>query len=254
MRFAVLASGSDGNATIVEAAGSAILIDCGLSLRRLEQRAASLGFELSRLAAIAVTHEHGDHIGGVAALARRYRIPVHMTHGTRLAFPLGDDRRVEIREISAHQPFRIGSLTLLPSPVPHDAKEPCQFVIECEGSRLGILTDLGSDTRYIRRHFSACCALILEFNHDRTMLSDCEYPDSVKSRIAGRLGHFNNRQARDLLKRLLSKRLRHVVAAHISKRANSNDLVRETLGSLLDGMDINWYLAHQDRATPWIAV
>jgi phosphoribosyl 1,2-cyclic phosphodiesterase len=254
VRFAILASGSGGNAAVVEAPGTSVLIDCGLSVRRLEQRAQALGFDLSGLAAIAVTHEHGDHIGGVAALSRRYGIPVYMTHGTRLASSLGEERGVEVREISPHEPFRIGALTLQPTPVPHDAKEPCQFVVEYEGARLGILTDLGSETLHIHQHYADCGALVLEFNHDPEMLSDCEYPDSVKIRIAGRLGHFNNGQAQELLSKLVSSRLRHVVAAHVSARANSHDLVRELLKSLLDGTGINWGVADQDRVTPWITV
>ncbi len=254
MRFAILASGSSGNATVVEATGTAILIDCGLSIRRLDQRAKSIGFDLSQLKALAVTHEHGDHIGGAAALARRYEIPIYMTHGTRIASSLGEERGLEIREISPHEPFHIDSLTIRPSPVPHDAKEPCQFVVECDDARLGILTDLGSDTRHIRRHFSACCALVLEFNHDRQLLDESEYPNSVKARIAGRLGHFSNEQAECLLKTLLSKRLRCVVAAHISQRANDDDLVEKILQSMFDDTDINWTLAHQDRVTHWIRV
>ena len=254
MRFAILASGSSGNAIVVEASGTSVLIDCGLSVRRLEQRAQALGFELSGLSAIAVTHEHADHIGGVAALSRRYGIPVYMTHGTRLASAFGDERDVEVHEISPHEPFHVDALNLQPAPVPHDAKEPCQFVVEYDGARLGILTDLGSATRHIHQHYTNCGALVLEFNHDPKMLSDCEYPDSVKSRIAGRLGHFNNGQAQELLNKLSSSNLRHVFAAHISARANSNDLVRELLKSSLDGTGINWGVAYQDRVTSWITV
>jgi phosphoribosyl 1,2-cyclic phosphodiesterase len=251
VRFAVLASGSSGNATVVEAEGTSVLIDCGLSVRRLQQRAAELTFDLSRLAAIVVTHEHGDHIGGVGALARRYRLPVYMTRGTRYGSSFDNEREVEIREVSPHESFCVDALTLLPAPVPHDAKEPCQFVVQYDDARLGILTDLGDETRHIHQHFSDCDALILEFNHDLALLSDCEYPDSVKTRIAGRLGHFNNRQAGGLLERLLSKRLRYVFAAHISKRANSTKLVNAALRSSLNGTGVNWGLAPQDRVTDW---
>ncbi len=254
MRFAILASGSSGNATIVEAGGTSILIDCGLSVRRLEQRAVELGFSLSELAGIAVTHEHGDHIGGVATLARRYSIPVYMTHGTRTASSFGDVHDIDIREISPHESFSVNALTVQPAPVPHDAKEPCQFVVDHDNSRVGLLTDLGSETRHIQQHFVDCGALILEFNHDPKMLADCQYPDSVKTRIAGSHGHFSNGQAQDLLRKLLSKRTHHVLAAHISERANSSELVQDILRSSLDGTDINWDVAHQDRVTPWITV
>jgi phosphoribosyl 1,2-cyclic phosphodiesterase len=254
LRFAILASGSSGNATVVEAVGTSILIDCGLSVRRLEQRALELKFSLSGLAGIAVTHEHGDHIGGVAALARRYSIPIYMTHGTRIASSFSDESDLDLHEISPHESFRIDALTVRPAPVPHDAREPCQFVVEHDDARVGVLTDLGSETRHIEQHFAGCGALVLEFNHDPEMLSECQYPDSIKTRIAGSHGHFNNRQAQELLSKLLSKRLRHVLAAHISARANSNELVQEILRISLDGTGINWDIAHQDRVTPWITV
>ena len=254
MRVAVLASGSSGNATIVDNGETAVLIDCGLSVRRLQARAEDLNFDLSELDAIAVTHEHGDHIGGVGALARRYKIPVYMTHGTRMASSFDEQRGVEVRNISPHESFSIGDLILLPSPVPHDAKEPCQFVVESDGMRIGVLTDLGSETRHIHQHFAECCALVLEFNHDPEMLAECEYPAPVKDRIAGRLGHFNNNQAQQLLAKLLSRRLRHVLAAHVSERANNTNLVQELLQGSLAGSGIAWGVAQQDSVTPWITV
>lgn len=254
MRFSVLASGSSGNATVVEAGGTAILIDCGLSVRRLTARATALGLDLSTLAGVMVTHEHGDHIGGVGALARRYGLPVFMTHGTRVAAGFENDRKFQLTEISPHETFGIGDLTLHPAPVPHDAKEPCQFVVESDSRRLGILTDLGSDSRHIQQHFADCSALVLEFNHDLQLLSGCEYPDSVKDRIAGRLGHFNNGQAAALLGCLKSARLRHVLGAHVSVRANTIDLVRQSLAAVLDDTEISWGVAAQDTATPWIEV
>jgi len=234
LRIAVLASGSSGNATVVEAGDSAILIDCGLSVRRLEQRAVELQFDLSKLSGIAVTHEHGDHIGGVGALARRYKLPVYMTHGTRVASSFDDQQGLEIREISPHESFKLGQLDVHPAPVPHDAREPCQFVIESQQARVGVL--------------------VLEFNHDPGMLDECEYPESVKDRIAGRLGHFNNHQAVQLLSKLHSKCLQHVLAAHISERANDNNLVQRMLQQSLAGTGIAWGVAHQDRVTPWISV
>ena len=251
MRFAILSSGSAGNASIVQAGDTAIMVDCGLSLRTLEKRAASIGFDLSDLNAIVVTHEHSDHISGVSLLARRYAKPVFMTRGTRSAAP---DISAEVHEISPHRAFSIGAFDALPAPVPHDAREPCQFVFEHDDVRVGILTDLGSDTRYLREHFSSCDALVMEFNHDRSMLQSCDYPDALKARIASREGHFNNEQSRDLLEALCSPRLRHVTAAHISQRANAPEIVRSILERLLDGSQTAWDLAHQDRAGSWISL
>lgn len=254
MRFAILGSGSSGNATLVEGAGTAVLIDNGLSVKRLTQRTQALGFDLTQLAAIVVTHEHGDHIGGVAALARRYSVPVYMTHGTLEASGFDTEPHVEVTQISPHVPFALGALTLLPAPVPHDAREPCQFVVQHGEFRLGVLTDLGSDTRHLRQHFADCTALVLEFNHDLDMLFDCEYPESVKARIAGRLGHFNNQQAQQMLEQLKSNTLRHVLAAHVSERANDREIVEGLLRASLAASDICWDIAHQHRATDWITV
>ncbi len=223
-------------------------------MRRLEKCASELDFSLADLDSVLVTHEHADHIGGVAALARRYGIPVYMTHGTQIASSFRAERDVEIREISAHEPFSIDALTLRPAPVPHDAKEPCQFVVEHGEARIGLLTDVGSETFHIEQHFADCDALILEFNHDTKMLLNSQYPYSVKQRIAGSHGHFNNQQAQTLLGKLLSKRLKYVFGAHISENANSYHLVQKKLQALLGGTDIQWGIAHQTGVTPWVTV
>jgi len=254
VRFSVLASGSSGNATVVDSGTTAILVDCGLSVRRLRQRAEAVDFDLTRLSAVVVTHEHGDHVGGVAPLARRYGIPVYMTHGTRSAASFGQDSGFDVTEISPHESFSIGSMTLRPAPVPHDAREPCQFVVEHDSKRLGILTDLGSDTPYIQQHFAGCGALVLEFNHDPGLLSSCEYPASVKERIAGRLGHFNNGQASTLLESLKSERLQFVMGAHVSARANDRELVANSLERVLGEDDVAWEIAEQDSPTNWVVV
>lgn len=254
MRFSVLASGSSGNATLIDTPNTALLIDCGLSVKRLEQRAQAAAFDLQRLSAILVTHEHSDHIGGVARLADRYSIPVYMTHGTRAAVAFGEGRDLDITEISPHESFTIGDIRVRPAPVPHDAREPCQFVLEYLDSRLGVLTDLGSDTQHIEAHFADCCALVLEFNHDLSLLAGCEYPASVKERISGRLGHFNNEQAVELLAKLRSQRLRHVLGAHVSARANDVEVVRAQLHRALADSGVTWDVAAQDSVSDWVSL
>ena len=251
MRFSVLASGSSGNATLVATRETSLLIDCGLSFKALKKRADEISFDLHSLDAILVTHEHGDHIGGVRGLARRLATPVYMTHGTRTAAGFEDSGEFALHEISPHESFQVGDLQVMPCPVPHDAREPCQFVVESDAARLGVLTDLGAETQHIQSHFSNCSALVLEFNHDLDLLSSCPYPDSVKSRIASRLGHFNNTQAGTLLKKLVCEKLQCVIGAHVSERANQRQLVQSQLAKALSADEIDWDVAYQHRATAW---
>ena len=176
IRFALLGSGSRGNATLVVKGETALLIDCGFSARELEARLARLGMNASELSAIVVTHEHNDHIGGVGVVARKHKLPVWLSHGSYRA---GQKRLGELPErhgLNCHQPFAIGELELQPFPVPHDAREPCQFVIGDGDKRLGILTDAGRSTQHIENCLDNCDALILECNHDPQMLAEGPYP------------------------------------------------------------------------------
>ena len=253
MKFSVLSSGSGGNATLVTTDSSAILIDCGVSLKSLKQRAESIDFDLSCLDAVLVTHEHNDHAGNVAALARRYQLPVYLTHGTALATNMWQQRNIEVREISPHRDFSICDLTIKPTPVPHDAREPCQFVIEDSNQkRLGILTDIGSVTPHVETHFQACHGLILEFNHDSEMLAGCDYPESLKARVGGRFGHFSNDQARVLLEKIAHPKLQLIVAAHLSENSNTPEHVRTILQHA--PLDARWEIAEQHRAMPLMSL
>ena len=183
LRFASLGSGSKGNGTLVEDNASCVLIDCGFSVRETERRLRRLGRSPEDISAILVTHEHGDHIRGVAALARKYRLPVRLTHGTRFAgrFPAGDD----VQEIVPHQPFQVCSLSIMPVAVPHDAREPVQFVIRSGELAVGVLTDLGTVTASVIEHYSQCDGLLVEANHDTEMLATGPYPYPLKRRVGG---------------------------------------------------------------------
>lgn len=251
MRFAVLSSGSSGNATLVATSSRAVLIDCGTSIKRLAKAASDIDFDLSTLAAIIVTHEHDDHASGVGPLARRYGIPVYGTPGTLHAVADCIDGDIEVKEFSPHAPYEIGDITVHPTPVPHDAREPCQLVFSRGSRRFGMLTDVGTITPHLRTHFSGCTALLLEFNHDPAMLRDCEYPQSLKRRIGGRLGHLSNFQAADFLRGVTGPHLRNVVAAHVSERSNSNDKVCAALVGVLHGTEVAWAVAEQHAVLPW---
>ncbi|HEC17131.1 MAG TPA: MBL fold metallo-hydrolase [Sedimenticola sp.] len=251
MRFALLGSGSRGNATLIEAGGTRLLVDCGFSARETERRLAWLDVAADSLDAILVTHEHGDHIQGLGTMARRHGLPVWMTGGTRRQGRHGD--LPEIHAFSSHQAaFSIGDIRVSPFPVPHDAREPVQFVFGHGPSRLGMLTDSGAITPHILELLQDCDALMLECNHDMDMLAQGPYPPSLRARVGGRLGHLNNRQAADLLRRIDHGRLRHLVAAHLSEKNNTPELAAEALLSVSASLEARVTVSTQDETTGWL--
>ncbi len=249
MRFASLGSGSRGNATLVEEGSTTLLIDCGFSSREIKRRLARLGKQPEDLTAILITHEHADHIGGVGPMARRYQLPVWMSHGTWLQQSCGVLPRV--KRFNSHQAFAIDGIRIEPFPVPHDAREPCQFVFGNGQHRLGLLTDCGSVTTHIQHKLSGCDALLLECNHDSDMLQNGSYPLSLKQRVAGRLGHLSNGQAAGLLRGIDVSALRHIAAMHLSEQNNSITQVTESIGLAL-GCDKQWIaVARQESGLEW---
>lgn len=249
MQFASIGSGSKGNATLVEVDGTTILVDCGFSMRETEKRLQRLGRTASEITAILVTHEHGDHVSGVASLSKRYDIPVWSSKGTARA--AGLEQLENWNGINIHDKFEICSLEIQPVAVPHDALEPCQFIFTDGDWRLGILTDTGSITPYIEEQYSACDAFILEANHDTAMLEEGPYPYSLKQRVGGNYGHLNNQQARDLLSTIDISKLQYLVASHISDKNNTVALARDAMSEALD-YDASWIdVASQEEGLDW---
>ena len=249
MRFASLGSGSRGNATLISQGKTTLLVDCGFSARETEKRLQKLGLDASKLSAIVVTHEHADHVNGVRVLARKYRLPVYATTGT--AGCMTADLTALITEFSCHDVFDIGDIEVHPFPVPHDAREPSQFVFSNGQHRLGLLTDVGMSTPIIEQALSGCDALLLEANHDMDMLDNGDYPDHLKYRVAGRLGHLNNVQSAALLKKIDTSRLQHIVAMHLSEKNNSPDLVSPLFAEALQ-CDQSWIgIADQEAGFGW---
>lgn len=251
LRFASLGSGSRGNSTLVEWSEGTLLIDCGFSVKEAELRLQRLGKSATELTAILVTHEHSDHIKGVAALSRRYNLPIYMTPGTFQSRDLGELPSLNL--IHAYTPFIINGLLVTPVAVPHDAREPAQFVFEYAGLRLGILTDLGSITPHVETSYQACDAMVLEANHDPFMLASGQYPPSLKQRVGGQWGHLSNQQAAGFLQRLDTQRLQHLVVAHISQKNNSLDLAMAALGPVTQNVKQVTY-ACQEQGFDWLAV
>lgn len=253
MRFASLGSGSAGNALVVEEGETRVLLDCGFSLKEACMRLERLGLEAAALSAILITHEHDDHLGGAFRLAAKFRIPIFMTHGT-LAVARDLPAEVTAHLIDSHTPFAIRDLEIHPFPVPHDAREPVQFVLGNGAKRLGVLTDTGCSTPHIEAMLSGCDALMLECNHDLEMLMGSDYPKSLKQRISGKLGHLDNETSAQLLSRLNRDRLQHIVAAHLSERNNRPELARAALSRAL-GCEASWIaVADQANGIGWLGM
>ncbi len=251
MRFSLLGSGSKGNATLVETGSTRILVDSGFSLKELEWRLGRLGCDAGSLTAVLVTHEHNDHVGGIGPLARKYRLPVWMTPGTwsHSQHKLGEIPGLSL--FNCHEGFAIDGIQVHPFPVPHDAREPCQFIFSDGVRRLGLLTDTGRITQHIETRLSDCDALILECNHDADMLATGPYPPSLKQRVAGGLGHLSNAQSAQTLTRIGTGKLQHIVGAHLSENNNTPELARAALAAALDCEPAWVSLADQEGGLDW---
>lgn len=251
MRFASLGSGSQGNCLVVDAGGTKLLLDCGFSARATVERLARLAVAAEEIAGVLLTHEHSDHVAGAFRFASRFAIPVYLTRGTQIAVLRGKAPMPECRLIDSHAPLAIGSLEVHPFPVPHDAREPVQYVFSNGAHRLGVLTDSGSVTQHIVDMLQGCDALVLECNHDQDLLAASDYPPMLKRRISGSFGHLDNAQAAALLRRIDAHRLQHIVAAHLSEQNNRPEIARRSLAAVLNCGD-DWIgVADQQHGCDW---
>jgi len=248
--FAILGSGSKGNAVVIRAGAQTVLLDCGFTLRELTQRLSRLELSPADLSAVLVTHEHSDHSKGVGALGRKYKLPVYMTPGTFLSGVFGEG--LELQLFHAYQPFEIGNLCVTPVAVPHDAREPAQFTFSYQGVKLGILTDLGCITPHVIHAYRECNGLILEANHDCQMLAEGPYPARLKARVGGNWGHLNNLQALEMLQAVASRRLEKLVIAHISENNNCPLKVHDLFSTSITQERL--YLAEQEKASAWMTL
>lgn len=249
IRFASLGSGSKGNALLVESGRTRILVDCGFRPREMAVRLGRLGVAPESVTALLITHEHADHVGGAAQCAARFGWAIHASHGTAAA--AGALADAAVRRFDSHAPFAIEALQISPFPVPHDAREPTQFVLGDGAVRLGVLTDVGRVTSHIVDMLNGCEGLVLECNHDREMLAYGRYPPTLKKRIAGDFGHLENQATSVLLREVAGPRLQHVVAAHLSEENNTATLARAALADAL-GCVREWIgVADQTTGCDW---
>ncbi len=250
MRFSVLASGSGGNAIYLEAGRTKLLIDGGLSGRELTRRLACLGVAPASLNGILVTHEHRDHILGVGVLARRFGLPVYIHPATRVAAGALLGPLPSVIPFHTGGPFAVGPVQVTPFPVPHDAANPVGFTFRANGSKLGLATDMGYAPPVVQERLKGSHTLILESNHDLTMLREGPYAWSLKQRILSRRGHLSNDASRALLQKLVHGRLDRVVLAHLSHVNNEQALAYEAAREVLarSGRSIRLVTARQDEA------
>jgi phosphoribosyl 1,2-cyclic phosphodiesterase len=260
IRFAMLGSGSRGNGTLVQSGTTTVLMDCGFMLREAEARLQRLEVKPWNVSAIVVTHEHYDHIGGVARFARKFKIPVWLTQGTYEGWPDGPVPRCHL--FDPREPFTIGDLTVAPFTVPHDARQPCHYVFGEGTHRVGMVSDAGSVDDGMRAALTGCDALMIEFNHDADMLANGPYEPPLKRRIAGPLGHLSNVQAAELVGALDNARLKHLVLTHLSEKNNTPELALAAAHGALrkegsepfsieKGSDPQIVCAHQDAGLEW---
>jgi len=256
IRLAVLGSGSGGNATLVEGGGVRVLVDAGFSCRMLAQRLRLVGLEPAAIDALLITHEHGDHVGGAAAFAAAFGVPIYCTRGTAAAAGFGAGEAV-VRTIVADEPFDLGALRVRPFAVPHDAAETIGYVLEAGGARAGYVTDLGHGPAAVREGLRECDLLVVESNHDLDMLRTGPYPEHIKARVLGRHGHLDNETAADILGEVVGRATRAVVLAHLSRTNNSPELALGAVRRRLDerGRRVPaLHAAEQRRPSPWFEV
>jgi len=252
IRFVSLGSGSKGNALLVHAGTTRILIDCGLGIRTLTERLGRAGVIPEQLDAVLVTHEHSDHTAGLRALQRRTACPIFATAGTLRAVAARMSLAGPLNAIEAGQALQIDDFNIEVYAVPHDAAEPVQFVLGDGEHRLGLLTDAGHVTESMVNALTDCHGLVLEFNHDRQMLATGPYPVFLKQRIAGDHGHLDNDTSADLLRRLVHSGLQQVLGAHLSEQNNQPSLVSAAMAGALGIDPREACLATQHAGSAWL--
>ena len=231
MRFCSLGSGSSGNSYVVQDNDTTLLVDCGFGLNETVIRLDRYGIKPSELNAILLTHEHEDHIKGAFSFSNKYKVPIYLSHGTfkMCKKRINDNYDINFNFIKSFQSFMINEIEVTPIPVPHDAREPFQFKFISNLKSIAIITDLGFITKHLIKNLKEINGLVIEFNHDKSMLINSEYPQSLKDRVSGIYGHLENMESIKLLKSINYKSIKWIAAAHLSVKNNDKKLVRRLI-------------------------
>lgn len=241
MRMVSIASGSSGNCIYVGSDNTHILVDAGISNKRIEQGLNDIGVKGSELNAVFITHEHSDHIKGLGVLARKHGIPVFGTKETLDEISdmkyLGDYPKELLHPVSPDVDFTLGEMKVKPFRIDHDAANPVAYRIQCEHKSVAVATDMGHYDQYIIDHLQGLDAILLESNHDVRMLETGPYPYYLKRRILSDHGHLSNDNAGRLLNCILHDNLKHILLGHLSKENNYEELAYETVKLEIDQGD-----------------
>ncbi|MDT8441810.1 MAG: MBL fold metallo-hydrolase [Desulfuromonadales bacterium] len=254
MRFCMLASGSKGNAALLESGSCRLLIDAGLSARQLCRRMQAVDIDPASLTGLLVSHEHVDHVRGLATLARRYNLPVYL-HSPLTSFLAERLCPTLVNEFETGRCWQIAGIEVEAFPVTHDAVSPVGFTFRTEAGKLGMATDLGIATRLVEQHLLGCRAVVIESNHDETMLRDGPYPWPLKQRVKSSHGHLSNDAAGRLIDRLLWDGLESLVLAHLSETNNLPALAGQTVARVLATQNLcapRVVIARQEAPTDWV--
>ena len=233
--FLSLISGSSGNAALIKENDTTILIDCGMSGKKLEQTLSLLDMACGDIDALVITHEHTDHVMGAGIVSRRYNIPIYITGGTYQNAALGKIPEENINIISAGNEFEIGNIGVKPFSITHDAAEPVGYSFFASGKKMSVATDIGNMTEDIFSAISGSDEIILESNADMLMYG--VYPISLKQRIAGKLGHLSNSDAAKTALRLLKSGTKKIMLGHLSRENNTPDIAYQTTKNELTAAD-----------------
>ena len=249
----ILGSGSAGNACLLHTDEDAVLIDAGFSAREMRRRMAAAQVDETKIRGIVISHEHGDHVKGVRVLSQKLDVPVFANRPTAEVMRDKDAKLGAMIIFTAGHPFQVGTFTIEPFSIPHDAYDPCGFIVRVADWKIGIVTDLGHLNALVAFQLGECDALIVESNHDVQMVADSDRPWSLKQRVLGRHGHLSNKACADLLQTVLHPKTRHVVLAHASRDCNRYELVEKSGRDTLTEMnrsDVELRVARQSEHLP----
>lgn len=232
--FTILGSGSNGNCAYVETAEARILVDAGFSLKQIRERLSTIGRTPESLNGVLLTHEHSDHVAGVALLCLKLQVPIYCNRPTKEAIERQMQKALPCRIFETGATFELADVVVETFPVPHDAQDPVGFLLRAPGVNIGFLTDLGHTTRLAIQRIKTANVLVLESNHDIPLLQQCPHrPWSLKQRILGRHGHLSNEAAAETAQEIMSADLRHLYLGHLSRECNRPELARGVMQSCL---------------------
>lgn len=227
----ILGSGSNGNCAFLETQQTRLLVDAGFSLKQIRERLSTIGRTPETLDGVLITHEHSDHVAGLALLAKKLSIPVYCNRATCDALERSLKAPFPCRVFETGACFEVGDVRVETFPVPHDAQDPVGFLLHASGARFGFLTDLGHATKLVIERAKSANVLVVETNHDVSMLQACPHrPWSLKQRILSRHGHLSNEAAADVVEQVMSAELRHLYLGHLSRECNRPDLALRVVG------------------------